>query len=203
MQHDASEFLQHLHRAFASATDCGFWQARLSTAETDVAQVTDQGSLWPLVLAVPLNAARGARQASLQHLLVQWRNQASRHAFASADSLPVLFAVQIHRFGPNGSKLLNPVQWGAAVYVPAFTDNGVHTTSQRYIVDSVIFHLGESVHQGHYRVVFSSEGSAKFITDDNKHTCPVASGEVETAQKNSYIFFLRRDDAARSDRPRR
>lgn len=155
MQHDAGEFLQHLHH------------------------VTDQGSLWPLVLA------------------------ASRHAFASADSLPVLFAVQIHRFGPEGNKLSNPVQWGAAVYMPTFTDSGIRTTSKRYVVDSVIFHLGESVHHGHYRVVFSSEGSAKFITDDNTSTCPIALGEIETAQKNSYIFFLRRDDSTMSASPRR
>ena len=198
-----SEFLQHLHLAFASAADCGSWQARVAADGLGAAQVTDQDNLWPLVLAVPLTAARESARVSLQHLLVQWRNQASRHAFASADSLPVLFAVQLHGFGPRGNKLRVPVHWGAAVYLRVFTDSNLRTTSQRYIIDAVVFHLGESVHRGHYRAVFSSEGRVRFITDDNVQTCEPIPAEIETAQQNSYILFLRRDDSAEPACPRR
>ena len=80
------------------------------------------------------------------------------------------------------------------MYVPAFTGEGLHTTSSRYIIDAVVFHLGESVHRGHYRTVLASEGAIRHITEDGIPAYEPTETEVRTAQQNSYLFFLRRAD---------
>ena len=196
-QHDASELLHHLYHAFTPASERQVWHARVEIAadEATTTQVMDRGHLWPMMIAVPLNASGDQSSISLQSLIVQWRNQASRHAVDSASHMPILLPVQIHRFRADGSKLHTPLQWGEAVYVPAFTGDGLHTTSSRYIVDAVVFHLGESVHQGHYRAVLASEGAIRYITEDGITAYEPTEAEVRTAQQNSYLFFLRRADS--------
>ena len=108
-QQDVGEFLQHLAPRIADRLESQEWQSRTQTTTdpTPQTQVSDQGTLWPLVLAVflPELQALHSTPLSLQQLLIARRNQAARHAILEA---PELLAIQVNRFSPDGSKVVAP-----------------------------------------------------------------------------------------------
>eukprot|EP00439_Symbiodinium_sp_Y106_P081331 s12_g20.t1 len=129
----------------------------------------DQGGLWPLILSVPLTTDGSDRDpASLQKLLIAWRNQPARHALWCSATLPELLPVQVNRFDDSGCKVHRAIRWSNAVYVPVFTGPSLQTTSQRYLVTSVVYHLGPTRLQGHYRAALADNGQLCHVTDDNQ-----------------------------------
>ena len=148
----------------------------------------DQGSLWPLIVSVPLSASQPAGASlSLQKLVIAWRNQAARHAIMARDALPQRLPLQINRFDEAGRKVHHEVQWSSAVYMPVYTGEGLQTTSQRYIVSSVVYHIGPSRLHGHFRAALANN-----VTDDNIPTQPLSVSDLRCVQQNSYLFFLRK-----------
>ena len=196
-QHDAGEFLQFLapKLAITHAADC--WQAREIT-ETSITQVMDQGTLWPLTLTAPLAAPLHHvsptppavdQPISLQRLVIMWRNQASRHAMLSE---PAWLPLQVCRFTPQGQKCHRPVQISDAVYLPSFVGHTLQTTSTRYQLTAIIYHLGISLLAGHYRAALCARGSIVSITDDGISAQPASEAEIQSVYRNSYIFILKR-----------
>ena len=181
--------------AMSHATDC--WQARQTTA-ANATQVIDQGTLWPLTLTAPLAAPSHTisptqpdvdQPISLQRLVIMWRNQASRHAMLSE---PAWLPLQVCRFTPQGQKCHRPVQISEAVYLPSFVGGTLQTTSTRYQLTAIIFHLGPSLLAGHYRAALCARGSIVSITDDGISSQTASEAETQLVYRNSYIFILRR-----------
>ena len=119
-QQDVGAFLQHLAPRLADNLENQRWQSRTQDGAdpTRQARVSDQGTLWPLVLSASLpmlQAHLSNSPLSLQQLLIAWRDQAARHAILEP---PDLLAVQVNRFSPDGSKVHTPIRLSTAVYVP-------------------------------------------------------------------------------------
>ena len=196
-QHDVGEFLQFIAPRLASTFSSDAWHARQLSAIGET-QVLDQGTLWPLTVNTPLapqpqqpgpapNAS--SSPVSLQKLVIQWRNQAARHALLAE---PMWLPLQVSRFDAQGRKTFDSVQISSAVYLPRFVDNTLHTTSTRYHITAVIFHLGDSPQRGHYRTAFYKDGRIVGMTDDNVQPIPASDADVELVQRNCYIFILRK-----------
>ena len=190
-QNDVGEFLQHISTTLLSALARGAWESRQLLAPNSPAQVADQGNMWPLILPAGLAAVQSSvsHPISLQKLLIDWRCQAAVHA---ATSLPELAILQISRFRPDGSKDHTPVKLSEAVYIPQFSTAGLATTSVRYVITAVIYHLGESLLRGHYRAALVEQGRLCHHTDDNVIPTPHRSSDTAVVEQNSYIYFLRK-----------
>ncbi|CAE7775227.1 unnamed protein product [Symbiodinium microadriaticum] len=167
-------------------------------AQNRTQEVMDQGTLWPLTVTTPLIAMQPPDSQdtptlnvpiSLQKLIIQWRNQASRHAMLSE---PNWLPVQVSRFDAQGRKVYAPVQVSAAVYIPSFVGDTLQTTPTRYQLAATIFHLGDSLLHGHYRTALYETGRIVSITDDNVRAQPASVADVNMVQQNSYIFILRK-----------
>lgn len=160
----------------------------------------DQGGLWPLILSVPLTTDGSDRDpASLQKLLIAWRNQPARHALWCSATLPELLPVQVNRFDDSGCKVHRAIRWSNAVYVPVFAGPSLQTTSQRYLVTSVVYHLGPTRLQGHYRAALADNGQLCHVTDDNQPSVPLTDSDLRNVQQNSYLFFLKKQTISSAD----
>ena len=190
-QHDAAEFLQFLSRLFCVDQMLGTWLA-LQEADSAELQTLDQGNFWPLTLpaALPSSTLPDQTYTTLQRLVILWRNQASRHAARDASSLPALFPMQVNRFDSLGNKVHTVIKPSAAVYIPYFNAAGIHTASCRYQLQAIIFHIGATKLQGHYRVALLKDGRLQHVTDDNIGAAPPSARIEELVNQNSYIFLL-------------
>ena len=163
----------------------------------DVAQVIDQGTLWPMTVAARLALHPSSAEApggflrptSLQSLIIQWRNQASRHAMTDT---PAWLVLQVSRFDDAGCKLGTPVSISDAVYIPYFTGDSLMTSSARYQVLAAVYHLGPSLLTGHYRAALCRAGVFQYVTDDGVSARATTDEDVQQIQSNAYLFFVRK-----------
>ena len=190
-QHDSAEFLQALGTVMASPV--AYWQARVLGLGDQDAQVCDHGSMWPLILPTfkaPDSPEGGENfTPSLQQLLVRWRGQPA--AVHAALMLPPLLPVQVGRFDAEGRKLDFRIRHSRRVHVPYFVDAGLRTASKRYETVAVIYHLGPSVQQGHYRAILCVDGCMSYNTDDNQPAMDFSSSDQELVERGAYLFLLR------------
>ncbi|CAE7292983.1 unnamed protein product [Symbiodinium microadriaticum] len=119
---------------------------------------------WPALHGGVFLAGLFAGSVSPQKLVIAWRGQAATHA---AVETPAIAVLQICRFSPEGGKDFTPVQLSTSVYLPIFTGSGLHTTSVRYSVAAVVYHLGHHPQSGHYRSALVEQGRLCYHTDDN------------------------------------
>ena len=196
-QHDIGEFLQFLAPKLAPGHDHDRWQARELSAESAI-QVMDQGTLWPLALTASLAASPQSQDpnpvpcdtpVSLQKLVIQWRNQAARHAMMSE---PAWLPLQVSRFDSQGYKHYRQVHISDAVYLPSFVGDTLQTKSQRYQLKAVIFHLGDTLLAGHYRAALCEAGRIVSITEDGLTAQPANEADVQAVYSNAYVFMLRK-----------
>ena len=144
-QHDAGEFWQHLAVTLQLDALAGSWQARLTNPHS----VVDQAPLQAPILLTP-------HTAGLQSMINTWRNQHATHAVTGACQVACL---QICRYRADSAKNQEPIHIppGLRVSLPHFCDPGMGTEVQSvdYRVGFLIFHIGETVHSGHYQAVLS------------------------------------------------
>ena len=193
-QHDAGEFVQflasHLHADHARYE----WQAR-EEAPTGQILVQDRGSFWSLILSLPLQPDNPSQTSqphhvagiSVQKLVIQWRNQPARHA---ACALPPWLPLQVSRFNAAHAKITTPVHFSQAIYLPVFTGDSLQTTSVRYALHSVIFHIGRSKFSGHYRTALCLHGQLRFLTDDGVAAAPASAHDCRLVEENAYILLF-------------
>ena len=180
-------------RPLLCSHDCvGLWEARtMSTHEPASTQVADRGEMWPLLLRTALDSAlHHTRRVpwNLQALVIQWRNQAAQHA---AVLNPTILPVQLNRFGPDGQKDQHPIILNPVVYVPRFVDNALATTSDKYSLASVVFHIGPSKHSGHYRAaLFGANGFMTHLTEDGVSAIPSQRDDLQVVRQNACVCFL-------------
>ena len=105
---------------------------------------------------------------------------------------PVWLSLQVSRFDARGNKVTAPISVSDAVYVPCFRGESLQTTSHRYKLVAIIYHLGASAHTGHCRSAFCQDGDIMFVTEDGKQASEATSADVQQVQANAYIFLLRK-----------
>ena len=190
-QQDAGEFLNFLAPAISPSCVACRWQRRRSSlllhSEAHTAQVVDQGGLWPLYLheAIPFTNP----PISLQKLVITWRNQAERHAL---ERTPDLLVLQVNRFGTEGRKVLAPLGISTSIYIPVFRGSSIGTTSQRYVLQAIVYHLGPDMQAGHYRTALCSRGFISHVTDDATPVQEATRSDHESVKHNSCLFFLKK-----------
>ena len=184
----------HLEHALHPDFQLGHWQARLEV-DASPPQVTDHGKMWPVTLPAVLrpDLADTSRVFSMQSLVISWRNQVHRHA---AVSLPPVVPLQISRFTPEGAKLRGRIVLTPVIHIPLFTDSSARTTSCKYQLHAVTYHLGPNMHSGHYRTLLFKQGAPFMVTDDNMFPVPVSEVGLEEVMNNSYLAFYCRSDIA-------
>ena len=175
-----------------SAAQLGRWEARTLQNPDGRVQAEDQGTMWPLLLPTGLAALKTASgSVSPQKLVIAWRGQAATHA---AVETPAIAVLQICRFSPEGGKDFTPVQLSTSVYLPIFTGSGLHTTSVRYSVAAVVYHLGHHPQSGHYRSALVEQGRLCYHTDDNVAAEAHSPELTDQVEQNSYLYFLRKSE---------
>ena len=98
--------------------NAGQWQSRVSSpnpADTQH-QVVQCGHVWPITLP---NVLHSATACTLQQLVDAWHSQAQVHGLSD---LSRFVALQIPRFGPDGSRVLGQINAPWQVHLPYFTD---------------------------------------------------------------------------------
>ena len=182
-EHDASEFLQSLMQEVFQAGKVGTWESRLQVNSHSPAQAEDCGTTWPL----PLSAALSPDvDSSIQNLIDARSAQASPHALSS---LPAVLALQIARFTDQGDKCPGKVAplWSFAM--PFYRNDGVDLEHTSYRVTAIIYHVGESILQGHYRAVLFEDGMPAHHTDDGRKAVKLRPRDFNFILCNCYVIF--------------
>ena len=190
-QHDAGEFWLHLVNVARSPAFDGFWEARL----TNPPSLVDSGTLFhPLILQPG---------SSLQSMIDDWHQQFAVHGLKESVSA---LCVQLARYSRDGQKnqCCIDIQPGASVGMPVFCasgDVGVDTRRIAYRVVFIVFHLGLTVHSGHYQTALcvptagdSGESAWGFkICNDNRQPRAASPRDLRTLAANSYLIGLLRE----------
>ena len=182
-QHDASEFLQSLMQEVFQAGKVGTWESRIQVANHSPAQAEDCGTTWPLPLSAVLIPDA---DNSIQSLVDAWSAQANPHALSS---LPAVLALQIARFTDQGykcpGKLSPPWSFAMAYY----RNEGLEIEHTSYRITAIIYHIGESILQGHYRAVLFEDGMPAHHTDDGRKSTKLRSRDLNFILRNCYVIF--------------
>ena len=175
-QQDSAHFLEHLMQAGLPLFQTG-WRS----INTD-GLLADQGLL-PIRLEL---------RPDLQVSVDAWHR--SVHT-SSVDCAPELLYVQLARYDSSGNKLLHPVllQPYQHIQFPCVQHGAVAPTT--YQLQALIFHVGETIHSGHYRGAISAliRGAPCFgVTDDGKKTARAKTQELDQLSCGCYLLFFSR-----------
>ena len=108
--------------------------------------------------------------------------------------LPPVVPLQISRFTSEGNKLRGRIVLTPIIHIPLFADSSTRTTSCKYQIHAVTYHLGPDIYSGHYRTLLFKQGAPCMVTDDNMFPAPVTAAGLEEAMNNSYLAFYCRCD---------
>ena len=147
----------------------GTWESRIQVDNESPAQAEDCGTTWPLPLSAGLSPEA---DNSIQSFIDPWSAQANPHTLSS---LPAVLALQIARFTDQGDKCPGKVVplWSFAM--PYYRNEGVDLEHASYRVTAIIYHIGESILQGHYRAVLFEDGMPAHHTDDGRKSTKLRS----------------------------
>ena len=193
-QQDAAEFLCHLLATSQPGAFRGTWQSRIQQGSSDSCryQVVDQGGLHaPIILEL--------HPGGLSYSIASWKSQFATHALQDASALLVL---QLRRYSHRGGALskdtvMCAIEAGELIYMPIFSE-GLGLTYVKYRLASVVYHLGESPHSGHYKTALSvaqpaTGGQMQWqftIMDDGRPPSVANPQDILEVQCNSYICFF-------------
>ena len=82
--------------------------------------------------------------------------------------LPGMLALQIARFTDQGFKCAGRVAPSWSFALPYFSDESINVDHALCQVTAIVYHLGDTILQGHYRAVLFEEGVPSYHTDDGK-----------------------------------
>ena len=190
--HDVATFLEYIQPMIFTG-NAGQWQSR--APPTDPAQTQHQvvqcGHVWPITLPAVLHSATAC---TLQQLVDAWHSQAQVYGLSD---LSRFVALQIPRFGPDGSRVLGQLSAPWKVHLPHFTDPSGTLDHIPYVAHSIIIHEGEDIMQGHYRAVLLEAGALKYVTEDGKKPAKLTLKVSKQLGSQMYIVFLERNMQSR------
>jgi len=184
VQHDVSEFYNHLLQTAAPTAYMGRWESRLENPHT----IVDSGDLYhPLLLHFP--------GASLSELIRGWKHPYAVQALCQHSTMVLL---QLCRYGADGSnKNTFPVNVppGSAVQLPVFADCTRTTLRmETFRVILVIFHIGDRVTSGHYQAALcypTADDSWEYrICNDNRAPKKARPSDLKLLAHNAYLIGL-------------
>ena len=194
LQQDCAEFLHRLLEIAKPAAYNGFWQGRLLLADEGSSRVhiRDQGQTF---CPVAMELQEGSLQLIINHL----ESQMPIHALQVLCKLLMLQLMRLTQGSNGAAKDYTRValQPGQVVTMPIF-QHGMQRTYQPYRLVAVVYHVGATMHQGHYRaaliaVSFTRTGSWKYmhyLTDDGKKAALATEREADFFQQNCYLIGL-------------
>ena len=111
------------------------------------------------------------------------------------DCAPELLYVQLARYDSSGNKLIHPVllQPYQNVQFPCMQNGAVAPAT--YQLQALVFHVGETIHSGHYRGAISAliRGTPCFgVTDDGKKIARAKTRELDQLSCGCYLLFFSR-----------
>lgn len=104
-------------------------------------------------------------------------------------STPECLCITLNRFA-NRKKLNKTIDINRELNVECFADN--HVRRAKYRLVSVICHIGQSRHSGHYTAIVNSENNIYGFNDSKVHKRKLISG------CNAYILFYERIEVKKS-----
>ena len=159
----------------------GTWESRLQVDSHTSAQATDRGTTWLLSAALNPDA-----DSSIQNLIDIWSAQARPHALSS---LPAALTLQIARFTDHGDKCPGTISPDWSFAVPYYRNDGIDIEYALYKVTAIIYRIGESILQDHYRAVLFEDGMPADHTDDGRRAVKARSRDLSLIFRNCYIIF--------------
>ena len=195
-QHDTSEFLTFV---LTKAEPVGYlleWQAKRQHREVFQMRtvVTDAGhGFHPLVIDIC--------SGGLQQCIDSWStvSSSSIHALRFA---PRFLLLQLRRYTQHRGAILKSgvpvhIAAGELIWMPIW-DDGFDLRYEQYQVTTAIFHLGATVHSGHYRAALSystRDGPLQWcLTDDGILPARAREADLKILRENVYIIGLCRSE---------
>ena len=181
-QQDAADFLTFLRQQSLLSSFGGQWLVMHES------QLTDAGSLCPIILQGDLPKLCGDRQACrLQEIVDAWHLQSGSPALYSEARC---VALQLNRFQQRAgvAKCRSRVALPLRVHLPCWVEGVIRL--KPFLVRAALIHLGESTRNGHYRsVLFETSGRCWYTDDYSSATNPSLS-DARVFQENVYVIFL-------------
>ncbi|CAE7214910.1 unnamed protein product [Symbiodinium sp. CCMP2592] len=173
-QHDAAEFLAFLLDKLHASTFTWDWEARIGNDVAVASEVADRGNSRH---AITLDLPGQEGPYDLQILANAWHEQARTHAL-TGDATLLIF--RLARYRQEGDLVRNncAVTWSSKVYVPVFDGQGNSSVAQKFAVQAVIMHHGNTLTCGHYTIMLHAPDSAFFCDDGAAGS---SSGQLLTA----------------------
>ena len=103
---------------------------------------------------------------------------------------PEWLAVQLNRVGADGQKTFHPLSLHPTVYIPRFVGRGTRSTSSRFLLVAIVYHLGATKLSGHYRTALLTDGSLRHVTDDNIVPQPVTNADISDISRKRIPLLL-------------
>ena len=196
-QHDAAEFLTFLLGAGTLIRREAMelvWQARcrvnLSTVRT-----VDGGCSLPLILPSPGSTEDDwGRVVSVQDLVEQWRGQVTVRAALAPPTCMILQASRFHydAEGSGARKRRYRINPTLDLVFPCFTEHELYRNVP-YRLNSVVIHLGNAPHRGHYQTLFRDPIEGDFsLADDGVPARTASAALVNSLQRDMYLFVYHR-----------
>ena len=85
--------------------------------------------------------------------------------------LPPVVPLQISRFTSEGNKLRGRIVLTPIIHIPLFADSSTRTTSCKYQIHAVTYHLGPDIYSGHYRTLLFKQGAPCMVTERQHVSC--------------------------------
>ena len=195
-QHDAAEFLTFLGAGTLIRREAMelVWQARcrvnLSTVRT-----VDGGCSLPLILPSPGSTEDDwGRVVSVQDLVEQWRGQVTVRAALAPPTCMILQASRFHydAEGSGARKRRYRINPTLDLVFPCFTEHELYRNVP-YRLNSVVIHLGNAPHRGHYQTLFRDPIEGDFsLADDGVPARTASAALVNSLQRDMYLFVYHR-----------
>ena len=67
--------------------------------------------------------------------------------------------------------------------------NGIDIAHASYQVTAIVYHLGDSILQGHYRAVLFEEGIPAYHTEDGRKAIRLRPRDLDNILNNAYLLF--------------
>ena len=195
-QHDAADFLLHLHQVIHAPCLRGLWQSydRNGTLK-------DEGGVCPLILSGLQDASEALPQSAQCHVN-RWHSQRYLHALVPGSDAVVL---QLNRFDfSNGmgvaQKLDHSIRADPDLLLPQWSsDSSQGILWKTYQLRAIIQHIGPSSVSGHYRAALQpladDDASQWHYTDDATEATRVLPTSLESS---NYLLFYQSRSAASS-----
>ena len=208
-QHDVAELLTYIAARASIPGLQGYWEARLNDGP-HIRTHQQVGS-------IPLLMLPCEQDKALQQLVEDWAFEQDTRHISGLIAPPDVLSIQLMRFrvsrGGEIQKLEHYTALPARLQVPQFVD-GLDTQPVAYALQSVVYHIGDTPHSGHYKTMGvaaplgeptceytdglqkalqrAAEHPALFVQNDESSAVRAKPSDISEVMRTWYLaFFIR------------